>query len=132
MESTPNAIPEEAEGSGLTAPEESEGSGLTAPEESESVPTQPLRDGDATAQDPSQMDPAQAEWDRTAELDSGSPAEESDSATGGDPAEIPDAADEIPAEDLPSSESQPETQGADPVIAELGEEGEGDLTPEDL
>ncbi|GAB2569183.1 sugar ABC transporter ATPase [Leucobacter ruminantium] len=124
MESTPNAIPEEAEGSGLTAPGESEGS--------ESAPVQPLGDEDATAQDPSQMDPAQAEWDRMAALDGGAPADESDSATGGDPAEIPDAGDEIPAEDLPSSESQPETQGEDPVIAELGEEGEGDLTPEDL
>ncbi|MEI3868363.1 hypothetical protein FBY40_3131 [Microbacterium sp. SLBN-154] len=27
---------------------------------------------------------------------------------------------------------QPETQGEDPVAAELGEEGQGDLAPEDL
>ncbi|MFF2633026.1 hypothetical protein ACFVR6_09135 [Microbacterium sp. NPDC058021] len=27
---------------------------------------------------------------------------------------------------------QPETQGEDPLIAELGEEGEGDLAPEDV
>ena len=27
---------------------------------------------------------------------------------------------------------QPETQGEDPVIAELGEDGEGDLAPEDV
>ncbi|MCR2783652.1 MULTISPECIES: hypothetical protein [unclassified Microbacterium] len=27
---------------------------------------------------------------------------------------------------------QPETQGQDPVIAELGEDGEGDLAPEDI
>ncbi|MCR2812466.1 hypothetical protein NQ166_02680 [Microbacterium sp. zg.Y1090] len=27
---------------------------------------------------------------------------------------------------------QPETQGEDPVVAELGEDGEGDLSPEDL
>lgn len=27
---------------------------------------------------------------------------------------------------------QPETQGVDPLVAELGEEGEGDLAPEDL
>ena len=40
--------------------------------------------------------------------------------------------DEIPAEDLPSPESQPETQGEDPVIAELGDEGEGDLSAADL
>jgi hypothetical protein len=27
---------------------------------------------------------------------------------------------------------QPESQGDDPVVAELGEEGEGDLSPEDI
>lgn len=42
------------------------------------------------------------------------------------------AADDIPRSDLPSPTEQPETQGADPVIAELGEEGNGDLAPEDL
>jgi len=29
-------------------------------------------------------------------------------------------------------EAQPETQGEDPFVAELGEEGNGDLAPEDL
>lgn len=43
-----------------------------------------------------------------------------------------DRAEEIPAEDLQGSQSQPESQGEDPVIAELGEEGEGDLSPEDV
>lgn len=43
-----------------------------------------------------------------------------------------DPADEIPFEDLPLSAAQPETQGEDPLSAELGEDGEGDLLPEDL
>ena len=42
------------------------------------------------------------------------------------------ASDEIPSTDLPDSTDQPETQGADPLAAELGEDGEGDLAPEDL
>jgi hypothetical protein len=29
-------------------------------------------------------------------------------------------------------EAQPETQGEDPFVAELGDEGNGDLAPEDL
>jgi len=33
---------------------------------------------------------------------------------------------------LPPSDLQPDTQGEDPLIAELGEEGDGDLAPEDL
>ena len=33
--------------------------------------------------------------------------------------------------DIPD-EAQPETQGEDPFVAELGEEGNGDLAPEDL
>ncbi|RZI95397.1 MAG: hypothetical protein EOO67_02615 [Microbacterium sp.] len=40
--------------------------------------------------------------------------------------------DEVPSADLPGSSDQPETQGADPVVAELGEDGEGDLAPGDL
>lgn len=39
---------------------------------------------------------------------------------------------EIPQTDLPSSTAQPESQGEDPLIADIGEEGEGDLSPEDL
>ena len=31
----------------------------------------------------------------------------------------------------PSDAEQPETQGDDPVEAELGEDGQGDLAPED-
>lgn len=42
------------------------------------------------------------------------------------------AADDIPTSDLPGPGEQPETQGADPLTAELGAEGEGDLAPEDL
>lgn len=122
MDSMPDIIPEEPTGTAEAVEAEETGS-----------PTvQPLRDGDATVLDPSREDPAQAEWDRTTALEDGAPADELDSATGADPAEIPDADDEIPAEDLPDSEAQPETQGEDPVIAELGEEGEGDLAPEDL
>lgn len=32
---------------------------------------------------------------------------------------------------FPTDAEQPETQGEEPVEAELGEEGQGDLTPED-
>lgn len=42
------------------------------------------------------------------------------------------ASEDIPATDLPSDTAQPETQGTDPVEAELGDEGQGDLAPEDL
>lgn len=95
---------------------------------------QPLRDRDATTTDDPGDDPAQAEWERTEALDEGTPEDELDptTGTGRDPSEIPDALDEIPVEDLHGSESQPESQGEDPVIADLGEEGEGDLSPEDV
>lgn len=53
-------------------------------------------------------------------------------ATGADPSEIPDPLDEIPAADLPTGELQPESQDEDPLMAELGEEGQGDLAPEDV
>ncbi|KZE91325.1 hypothetical protein [Microbacterium sp. TNHR37B] len=39
---------------------------------------------------------------------------------------------EIPQEDLPPSTAQPESQGTDPLIADIGEDGEGDLSPDDL
>ena len=39
---------------------------------------------------------------------------------------------EIPATDLPPASAQPETQDEDPAIAALGDEGQGDLSPEDL
>ena len=35
-------------------------------------------------------------------------------------------------ERMPGTTLQPETQGDDPLIAELGEDGDGDLSPEDL
>lgn len=95
---------------------------------------QPLRDRDATATADPADDPAQAEWDQTTAVDEGANEDGPDpaTATGRDPAEIPDPADEIPAEDLHGSAAQPESQGEDPLIADLGEEGEGDLSPEDL
>lgn len=94
---------------------------------------QPLRDGDTSIEPDPAADPAQAEWDETTALDEGASPDDLDAATatGADPAEIPDADDEIPAEDLPADWQQPETQGQDPEIAELGEDGNGDLSPED-
>lgn len=79
-------------------------------------------------------DPAQAEWERTEALDNGASESELDeaTATGRDPSEIPDADDEIPTEDLHGSASQPESQGADPAIADGGAGGEGNLAPEDV
>jgi hypothetical protein len=94
---------------------------------------QPLRDGDTSIEPDPTLDPAQAEWDRTTSLDEGR-ADEFDgpTATGDDPAHIPTEEDQIPAEDLPRRSVQPETQGVEPTLAELGEEGQGDLAPEDL
>ena len=105
-----------------------------APAGADQPAVQPLRDGDASIEvDPAQ-DPAQAEWDRTTALDEGVAPEEleGDTATGADPAMMPDERDEIPAEDLRGRSLQPETQGLAPVDAELGDEGQGDLAPEDL
>ncbi|MGN8027547.1 sugar ABC transporter ATPase [Microbacterium sp. 22242] len=94
----------------------------------------PLRDRDATAEADPRDDPAEAEWERTDALDAGAGAQDIDpaTATGADPDEIPAPDDEIPAEDQPGPSLQPETQGDDPLIAELGEDGDGDLAPEDL
>lgn len=86
---------------------------------------QPLRDGDTSIEPDPSRDPAQAEWDGTA-VD-GLPT-----ATGDDPAHLSADDDEIPASDRPPETSQPDTQGADPLAAELGEDGQGDLSPEDL
>lgn len=92
---------------------------------------QPLRDAEATSfADPSD-DPAQAEWERTEALDAGEDVDET-TATGADPDELPSVDDEIPAQDLPTSGLQPETQEGDPIVAEIGEDGEGDLSPNDL
>ena len=41
-------------------------------------------------------------------------------------------AEPIDDESYPASQVQPESQGEDPVVAELGEDGEGDLSPEDI
>lgn len=58
-----------------------------------------------------------------------------DSATSAD-AGFGDSAPDGPSSDTeetyPATGVQPESQGQDPVIAELGEDGEGDLSPEDL
>lgn len=91
----------------------------------------PVRDAEATAHADPSADPAQAEWEQTEARDAGEGASE-ETATGRDPDEIPADDDEIPAADLPVSDVQPETQDEDPVVAELGEDGEGDLAPEDL
>ena len=95
---------------------------------------QPLRDGDTSVTADPADDPAQVEWDRTTALDEGASPDDLDgvTATGDDPDQIPSDDDQIPAEDLPADVYLPETQGDDPVVAELGEDGEGDLSPEDL
>lgn len=95
---------------------------------------QPLRDGDTSIEPDPTLDPAQAEWDRTTALDEGATEEDLDAmtVTGDDPAQIETDDDQVPAADRPSPALQPETQNVDPVVAELGEEGQGDLAPEDL
>jgi hypothetical protein len=112
-----------------STPEEGQSTGIA---ESESD-IQPLRDGDTSIEPDPTEDPAQAEWDRTTLLDAGVPPEDlaGTTATGDDPDEIGDEDDEIPSYDLPTDAEQPESQGLDPVLAELGEEGEGDLSPND-
>lgn len=95
----------------------------------EDVTPQPVTDRD-TSIEPN--DPAQAEWDRTTAIDAGADLDDTATATGGDPAEIPADDDEVPAEDLPGFSAEPETQGGSPIQAELGEDGQGDLAPEDL
>lgn len=86
--------------------------------------TDPIDPRADTSIDP-EGDAAQAEWD-------GLDVDEGPTATGADPAEIPADDDEIPAEDLPGSEVQPGTQDHDPLEAALGDDGQGDLAPEDL
>lgn len=79
---------------------------------------QPLTGRDTTAFSDPSADPAQAEWERT--------GEDPDAGV------VPIDDEEVPATDRPTTGQQPETQGEDPVIAEMGEDGEGDLAPEDL
>ncbi len=111
---------------------------LARPAAAEDAGVQPLRDGDATSEADPALDPAQREWDRTEAIDDAldagvDPAElDVATATSDDPAHLPSEDDEIPAEDLPGTGAQPETQGDDPIIAELGEDGEGDITDEGL
>lgn len=95
---------------------------------------QPVRDNDTSIEPDPTRDPAQADWDRTEAVDAGVPADELDTATatGDDPAQLPADDDEVPAADLPGQGRQPETQGLSPEEAELGDEGQGDLAPEDL
>jgi hypothetical protein len=97
----------------------------------ENVAPQPVQDRDTTIE---ADDPAQAEWDRTSAIDGGASKDDLDAATatGDDPAQIPTDTDEIPSTDLPADLDQPDTQGGSPLAAELGPEGQGDLSPEDL
>jgi hypothetical protein len=101
---------------------------------SDDTAMQPLRDNDTSIEPDPAADPAQAEWDRTNALDAGVDPDDLDAATrtGADPDEIPSDDDEIPAADQPSEELQPDTQGDSLIEAELGEDGQGDLAPEDL
>jgi hypothetical protein len=92
---------------------------------------QPLQDRDTSIAPSPEQDAAQIEWDRTELADRGVD-EDTATATGADPDEIPTDDEEIPRDDLATEEAQPETQGDDPVEAELGEDGQGDLAPEDL
>ena len=95
------------------------------------MPNQPLSDNDTSLAPDADADPAQAEWDgRLSET--GAPLAEPATATGADPAEIPADDDDIPATDVRAGLDQPESQGESPLVADLGDEGEGDLSPEDL
>jgi len=95
---------------------------------------QPLRDGDTSIEADPALDPAQAEWDATTALDEGVDPEDINpaTATGADPAEIPADDSDIPLEDIHPESTGTDSQGEDPGIVELGEEGQGDLAPEDL
>lgn len=95
---------------------------------------QPLRDGDTSIEPDPALDPAQAEWDATTALDAGVDPEDINpaTATGADPAEIPAGDSDIPLEDIHPESTGTDSQGEDPGIVELGEEGQGDLAPEDL
>ena len=91
---------------------------------------QPLRDRDTSIEPDPAQDPAQAEWDRTTALDAGEDPDTA-TATGDDPAHLATDDEDVPRADLPSEALQPETQGLSPEAAELGEDGQGDLAPED-
>lgn len=95
---------------------------------------QPLRDGDTSIEPDPTLDPAQAEWDATTDLDEGADPDDINpaTATGADPAEIPADDSDIPLEDIHPESTGTDSQGMDPGVVELGEEGQGDLAPEDL
>lgn len=97
-------------------------------------PAQPPAGRDSTVTSDPDADPAQREWVESglATDADGFDPEVGPTATGDDPAHIPDPLDEVPAEDLVTDAGQPESQGADPVTADLGEDGEGDLGPNDV
>lgn len=96
-----------------------------------SLPNEPLSENDTSIAPNPDADPAQAEWDGLIS-ETGAPLAEPATATGADPAEIPADDDEIPATGVRAGLDQPESQGEDPLIVDLGDEGEGDLSPEDL
>lgn len=82
-------------------------------------PNEPLRDGDSTTSPG--PDAAQREWE--------SPVDPEEPVT----STLDDVPwdEDVPLQDLPPEEAQPESQGEDPVTAALGDEGQGDLAPED-
>lgn len=94
---------------------------------------QPLRDGDTSIEPDPSLDPAQAEWDATTALDEGADPDDlaPTTATGDDPAQIPADDQDIPLADIHPESTGTDSQGEDPGVVELGEEGQGDLAPED-
>jgi hypothetical protein len=92
---------------------------------------QPVNGAEATAHVDPADDPAQAEWERTQAVDAGEDIDGA-TATGADPDEIESQEDQIPRLDQPTSDLQPESQAGDPLIVDLGEDGEGDLGPNDV
>lgn len=95
------------------------------------VGMQPLRDRDTSIEPDPALDPAQAEWDRTQAADAGVFDDDAATATGDDPAHLASEDEEVPRADMPPESLQPDSQGQDPELAELGDEGQGDLAPED-
>jgi hypothetical protein len=100
----------------------------------EDIPAQPLRGRDTSVAADPDSDPAQQEWARTEALDAGADPSELDpqTATGDDPAHLAGEDSEVPMQDVPAEGLQPESQGDSPLAVELGEDGQGDLAPEDL
>jgi len=95
------------------------------------VGMQPMRDEDSSIEPDPTLDPAQAEWDATTGADADDFDQDTATATGDDPAQLPSDDEEVPRFALPPESAQAETQGLPPELAELGDEGQGDLAPED-